>query len=258
MGNSFQGTAEAFAQNAQEVERLLTFDRLIIDVAVEGLKHIEAALEEKNINSVVHVVRNRARLLSNIAESQSLQPYYAAMFNQCVVLLVSYFGAATHTLFRQGVSAALAAGATVSAASEELKVSWRAVAQAEGDREAMFADLLIAQHDISFQDMQSIRRAFEKHLGVPIERTEGANNIIMGQAGRHVIVHAGGVIDAKLVRQVTGAQPRELLPELAVGARLRFQPSDVRLLADSMRLCVASIVAALTEAEAQWQRAGAV
>jgi hypothetical protein len=175
------------------------------------------------------------------------------MFNQCVVLLVSYFGAAAHTLFRQGVAAALAAGANVPAATEELKVSWRAVAQAEGEREAMFSDLLIAQHDISFQDMQSIRRAFEKHLGVIIERSSGLNDIIMGQAGRHVIVHAGGVIDNKIVRQVAGALPRALMPELKVGEPIRFHPSDVRLLTESMTACVGSIVDALTAANTSWQ-----
>ena len=84
---------------------------------------------------------------------------------------MSYCGAAAHTLFCQGVAAALGPGANVSAATEDLKVSWRVVAQAERDREAMFADLLIAQHDISVLDMQSIRRAFAKHLGVLLDRS---------------------------------------------------------------------------------------
>lgn len=242
---TFEDTAQSFSANALEVDRLLTFDRLIIDVAVDGLKQIEAALEERSLHSVLPVVRNRAAMLSNVVESESLRPQYAAMFNQCVVLLVSYFGAATHTLFRQAVATALATGVMVPAATEELKVSWRAVAQAEGDREAMFADLLIAQHDISFQDMQSIRRAFEKHLGVVLERSSGLNDIIMGQAGRHVIVHAGGVIDNKLIRQIAGAHPRVLMPQLKIGEPIRFQPSDVRLLTTSMTACVRSIVDAL-------------
>jgi hypothetical protein len=251
---TFGDTATSFAANALEVDRLLSFDRLIIDVAIDGLRQIEAALEDRNLHSVLPVVRNRAALLSNVAESESLRPQYAAMFNQCVVLLVSYFGAAAHTLFRQGVAAALAAGANVAAATDELKVSWRAVAQAEGDREVMFADLLIAQHGISFQDMQSIRRAFEKHLDVLIERSAGLNDIIMGQAARHVIVHAGGIVDNKLIRQVADAKPRTLMPAPALGDYIRFQPSDVRLLAASMTACLAAIVDSLGRAQAEWQR----
>jgi hypothetical protein len=110
---TFDDTARSFSANALKVDRLLTFDRLIIDVAIDGLRQIEATLEDRNLHSVIPVVRNRAALLSNVAESESLRPQYAAMFNQCVVLLVSYFGAAAHTLFRQGVAAALAAGANV-------------------------------------------------------------------------------------------------------------------------------------------------
>jgi hypothetical protein len=251
---TFEDTAQSFSANALEVDRLLTFDRLIIDVAVDGLKQVETALESRNLHSVLPVVRNRTAMLRNVAESESLRPQYAAMFNQCVVLLVSYFGAATHTLFRQGVAAALATGAAVPAASEELKVSWRVVAQAEEDREAMFADLLIAQHDISFQDMQSIRRAFEKHLGIVLERSSELNDIIMGQAGRHVIVHAGGIIDSRLIRQAAGAEPRALMPKLIIGEPIRFQPSDVRLLTASMTACVRSIVDALATACTSWQR----
>jgi hypothetical protein len=171
-------------------------------------KRIETELEDRNLHSVLPVIRNRAAILSNVADSESLRPQYAAMFNQSIVLLVSYFGAAAHTLFRQGVAVALAAGANVPAATDELKVSRRAVAQAEGDREVMFADLLIAQYDISFQDMQSIRRAFEKHLGVGLQRSASVNDIILGQAGRHVIVHAGGMVDNRMIRQVAGAHRR--------------------------------------------------
>ncbi|MBA3886540.1 MAG: hypothetical protein H0X67_12545 [Acidobacteria bacterium] len=252
---TFADTARSFSANALEVERLLTFDRLIIDVAVGGLKHIEAALEERNLHSVLPVVQHRATMLSNIAVSGSLRPQYAAMFNQCVVLLVSYFGAAAHTLFRQGVAAALTTGADVAAAKDELKISWRAVSQAESDREVMFAGLLIAQYNISFQDMQSIYRAFEKHLGVTLERSAGLNDIIMGQAARHAIVHAGGAADSKLIRQVAGAHPRGLMPQVELGEHIRFQPSDVRLLAASMTACVGSIVDALNAALTQWQGA---
>ena len=182
MAIDFAQARRSFEANALEVERLLTFDRLIVEVAVDALRQIEEALEQRHLHSVLPVVRNRASILSNVAQSESLRPQYAAMFNQCVVLLVSYFGAAVHTLFRQGVVAALMVDADVPAATEELKVSWRSVAKTEGDREAIFADLLIAQHDISFQDMQSIRRAFEQNLEIQVERSADTNDIIVGQA----------------------------------------------------------------------------
>jgi hypothetical protein len=65
------------------------------------------------------------------------------MFNQCVVLLVSYFGSALHTLFRKGVATALSSGADVPVAKRELKVSWNVVVQTGDEPSAIFADLLM-------------------------------------------------------------------------------------------------------------------
>ena len=97
MAIDFAQTRHSFEANALEVERLLTFDRLIVEVAVDALRQIEEALEHRHLHSVLPVVRNRASILSNIAQSESLRPQYAAMFNQCVVLLVSVFwGGSSH------------------------------------------------------------------------------------------------------------------------------------------------------------------
>jgi hypothetical protein len=46
--------------------------------------------------------------------------------------------------------------------------------------------------------------------------------------------HAGGKIDDRLLNQVAGATPRRLKGNLAKGADIRFEPSEVRLLASSM------------------------
>lgn len=256
MHHDFDKAAKSFAANAAEVERLLDFDRLIIDVAVDGLKHVERELEKRNLHSVIGVVQGRATILLNVKTSDSLRPQFEAMFNQCVVLLVSYFGSAVHTLFRQGVRAALSVGAPVPAAHEELKVSWKAVAQAEGDRQAMFADLLIAQHNISFQDMQSISRAFKNQLGIEIVRSGNTNDIVLGQAARHVIVHAAGIVDQRMVDQVARVKPRSLKASLEPGMPIRFAPSEVRTLSASMVQYVAEVSEALTAACAAWCAVG--
>jgi hypothetical protein len=47
-------------------------------------------------------------------------------------------------------------------------------------------------------------------LNVVMERDKDVNNIILGQACRHVIAHRGAVVDERLVRQVKGAQPRTI------------------------------------------------
>jgi hypothetical protein len=216
------------------VEQLLEFGNVIIDMAVDGLKTLEAQLEERNLHSAVQLVKNKATVLSNIKRGDSLRPQYEAMFSQCVVLLVSHFGSAVHDVFRRAVQDALREGLSVPAAAEELKVSWDGIAKTDAPPEALFADLLVAQNDISFQDMQSITRAFKKHLRVAIERDTDTNNIILGQAARHSIVHSGSRIDKRMARQIADAVPRELMKDATLGLPISFTPAQVRMLAESM------------------------
>src|SRR5262245_33008573 len=246
---SFAVIADAFKVNVNAVDRLLNFDHVIIDVAVEGLGGLAFELEEQHgSRRAATIIRNRAKLLANIKSADSLRSQYETIFNQCVVLLVSYFTSAIHTLFRQGIVVALSKGADVPVMSEELKFSWRTMAQAEAEREAVFADLLIAQQNISFQDMQSISRAFKEHLNVQLKRSVDTNNIILGQAARHVIVHAGGIVDKKMLRQVSGCNPRRLKRELKLDDRLQFNPQEIRVLSESMTVYVNDATSALNGA----------
>lgn len=252
MSTEFDDAVSLFEANAGHVDRLLDFGAAIIDVAVDGLRELQGQLEDRNLHSAVTLVRNRTTLLSNVKESDSLRPQYEAMFNQCVVLLVSYFGSSLHALFRRGVARALLEGANVPAAEEELKVSWRGVAESEAEPAEIFAGLLIAQHDISFQDMQSITRAFKKHLGIAVPRTVDTENIIFGQAARHVIAHAGGIIDERILRQIADAKTRTLQPDVSVGVPIQFAPGDVRGLATSMVNYVRELANRLKKASADW------
>jgi hypothetical protein len=253
MNGDFSVTLASFESNLNAVARLLHFDDLIIEAAVGGLRRLQFELEQKNRNLAANTVANRALLLTNLKGADLLRPDYQIMFNQCVVLLVSHFGSALHTLFRQAVAAALRVGALVPAADEELKVSWRAVLAAEADRDLMFADLLIAKHEVSFQDMQSVVRAFKNHLDVNIERTSRTNNIIVGQAARHVIVHSGAIVDGKLLNQVRRANPRTLKPELPeIGQPIQFSTEEVEQLSSDMLAYVQQIVLTLQRSAHGW------
>jgi hypothetical protein len=238
-----------FRTNVNAVDRLLDFDRTIIDVAVEGLQTLALELEQQHsLRRAATRIRNRATMLTNIKTADSLRPQYENIFNQCVVLLISYFTSAIHTLFRQGIVLALSKDVNVPVLSKELKFSWRTMAHDEGEREGVFADLLIAQQNISFQDMQSISRAFKEYLNVQLKRSIHMKNIILGQAARHVIVHAGSIIDKKMIRQVAGCIPRTLKEEPKLGDRLQFNPQEIRVLSESMIVYVNDVISALNVA----------
>ena len=106
-------------------------------------------------------------------------------------------------------------------------------------------DLFILKKDISFQDMQSISRAFEDYVDISLERDQDVNNIIVGQACRNVIVHKGAVIDERLIRQISGAKPRTLKQQLHLGKNVEFTPEEIQVLSASMFLYVNRLCAAV-------------
>lgn len=250
----FFRTADAFTTNVRSVDRLLALPEEIVVVAVDALRAIEPALEQHHLHTPLKTLRHRLTLLTGMERHPAIGAQYEAMFNQCVVLLVSYFDSAVHTLFEQGIAAALASGARLPIVNEKLKISWRGVSQLilEGSSETRFAELLIAHHDISFQDMKSVVRAFHDHLKIDIERTSETNDIILGQAARHAIVHAGGIVDEQMVNQVSGAKPRGLKNTIKQGNVIRFSPDEVRALSMSMTAYVRRVVGLLDEASAGW------
>lgn len=226
--------SEGFKSNADSVYELLEFDTLVLDHVVGGLNQLAHDLEAQGRNVAARTVTNRVAALQNVRNSESLRPRYATIFNQCVVLLVSYFGSAVHSLFIEAVSTGLREGCGLPAGIQEVKFVWRDLSARESPTENVFADLLVAQRDISFQDMQSISKAFSQHIGLELQQDETTNDIILGQACRHVIVHAGGIVDAKMVRQVNKALPRTLKPSVRAGDDVRFDPHEVRHLGGKM------------------------
>ena len=227
-------TAKSIEHNIALVRSLLKFDKDIVDVAVGALDAAVRDLEERKLRSATTPLVNRAQRLKNLATNESLRPQYEAVFNQCVVLLVSYFSSGLHTLLRVSIIMALRLHRDLPVHRQTLEVSWRSLERSEGGREAIFTDLLIAQLKISFQDMKSISRAFRDCLDVMVERDLHTDNIIIGQAARHAMEHAGAVVDARMMGQVSAANRRTIKHDLEIGQPLRFTPSEVEVVADSM------------------------
>src|SRR5262249_15693475 len=84
-----------------------------------------------------------------------------------------------------------------------------------------------AKHDFGFQDMHSTMRAFRDYASRTLARDEIMNNIIAAQACRHVIVHAGGNVSERAVRQVSGAHPRTFRPVLTEGEKLTISRTEI-------------------------------
>ena len=126
-------------------------------------------------------------------------------------------------------------------ADEELKLSVSDLRDLEGGIGDKLPDLFIQKRDISFQDMQSISRTFERYFDVSMTRDEVANDIIVGQASRHVIVHAGSKVDRKMMLQVSKANPRTLKRELREGMMIQYSVDEIHKLGEAMSRYLADL-----------------
>lgn len=223
-----------FKTNRESVRELVNLDRTLVQLFLTGLREMAAELREKNLYAATRRIENRVSALENVQRHDSLRRYYQTMLNQCVVLLVSYFGSAVHDVFRRSVAHAFTSGADVGAVAQEIKICWRDINSAGGPLSETFADVIIAQRDISFQDMQSIARAFESFFGIHIQRTSDVNDLVLAQAARHAIVHSAGLIDQRMMRQLTSAKPRSLKLELTVGEAIQFTSQEIEFVGGAM------------------------
>ena len=146
-----------------------------------------------------------------------------------------YHGAAVHDLFVGAVTSAIRDRSRPAVLKAVLEAPVEEFADDREDVPAFLAELLASKKDISFQDMQSMGRAFSDYFGVTTERNGTVNDIIVAQAARHAIVHTAGIADRRLINQVKGARPRTLKNDLKLNDKLTFTPTEIRMAADAMR-----------------------
>lgn len=227
--------SEAFEHHVESVDRLMNFDRDVLSFAIESIEQLQQRLVKHHQLDNPHLTAVRTiQILRGYRDHDSLRSRYETIFNQALVLLVSYFGSSVHDVFRNSVSEALATDHDSPLLREQVKISFAEMKEANFELRTKAPDLLVNAKDISFQDMKSIARAFKENLGIEIEKTQVVHEIIAAQACRHVIVHAGAVANDALVRQLSKAYPRTLKPKISIGEIIQFSPDEVTLAATSM------------------------
>lgn len=235
--------AKNLSAQVDDVYKLLEFDATILEHAIARLRELQDRLENVHeIKNPYLSVANTIKSLEDIRSNESLKPRYELINNQCIVLLVSFFGSTVHDLFTVSSTIWLRDALPDSLRKHDLKLTLGELADLEFDLSTQLGELISRKENISFQDMRSIKRAFGDYVGVDIVRDETTNNIVAAQAYRHVIAHNGGVVDEKLIRQLESAVPRDLKPNLAEGQHVHFQQEEIRLAASTMIEFVSMLV----------------
>lgn len=234
---------ETFKRHTSDVDRLMAFDREVMQIAVATVEELHNRLvkQQRIENEQLNGAR-ALQILRGIRDNETLKPRFSLILNQAIVLLVSYFGSAVEDIFCYAVSASLRGNSPSRLKKEELKLTVTELLEAVANSDGGVAALFIEKKDLSFQDMQAIQRAFRDYVGVDMGKDSTVNNIILAQACRHVIVHAGGEITPKLIRQISGAVPRDIKSDMVEKATVQFSQQEIQAVADSMMQYLTSLV----------------
>ena len=226
-----------FRQNVESVKKLINFDREVQYIAIDAIEELHQYLvkHQKIENPQINGERT-LQILKGIRTNGALKLKYKTIYNQAVVLLVSYFSSALADIFRYAAKVAILNRKEESILTEKIILKVEDLLGLGQSIEDEVGDLLITKtkKDISFQDMNSVRRSFDDYFGIKIEKDERVNNIILGQACRNSIVHEGGVVNSRVVNQVRGAQPRKLKISIIQGDDISFSVDEISLLSESM------------------------
>ena len=218
-----------FERNIESVESLLNFDRKVLDIAIESIQELHDYLVEyPKISAEQYNGKITLDTLKNIRNNDSLKSKYAAINNQAIVLLVSYFGSAVADIFRRASKIAVITHKDERVLSEELKFKLEELLNLTSTLGDSIGELLITKNNISFQDMKSIQREFKKYFGIKIDRDINVNNIILGQACRHTIAHEAGKVNARVINQVKGAKPRNIKENISEEELIEFTQAEIK------------------------------
>jgi hypothetical protein len=234
MASRIQNALVTFSKNIEAVNQLADLDRGLIDQTIQQLKERDARLKTAKVDNPRLLAGNTLTNLENIRRNDSLRPGFQAIVNQSAVLLASYFASGVSQIFRSAIAGALEHGPSKTLEQHELRFTVRDVKHMGGDIIDAIPDLIAEGPGMSFQDTKSIQRIFKDYLDIDIPRDEVTNDVSMELALRHVLVHNGGIVDRKCLRQTEESLPRTFRREIKLGQSINFNTEEVRAVAATM------------------------
>ncbi len=240
---------QSFDNNITGVEKLVNFDRDVLEMVTDQIESLHQRLvDTKGIHHPQLNGANTLKMLKSIRDHDSLKPRFRIISNQAIVLLVSYFASCVGDIFRHGVSSKIQGEDRGNLIDEEIKISFREMRDRDWNLKEAVPDLLIAKRDLTFQDMGATHRAFDNYLGVSLDRDRTVNNIILAQACRHVIVHAGATVSERMLKQLSGCHPRDLKTEVHLNETIQFSSDEVFAVGQNMRNYVKNLATKVASA----------
>jgi hypothetical protein len=234
-----------FQHNVDDVFALMNFDRTVLDFSIVTLDTLDKQL--KKTHSPLTSVEGHLQALKNIRQNDSMRANYTTIFNQCVVLLVSYFGSSVKDLFIGAVGHCIETSGNEELLEEEVKLTVRELRSVQTGSATAIGEFLAEHKDLTFQDLNSIHRAFQKYFGVQPRRDTLANELATAQACRNAIVHSGSRADDRLLRQIGHLRPRTIKEDLKAGQVIQFSSAEVEQIANTMKTYLTDLCASVAK-----------
>ncbi len=242
MIDELKSIKDNFVQNISSVETLLRFDRFILDYSIDTLESLNnTLLDVYGIENPYLKAEAALKSLKNIKNNNSISIQYKTIYNQALVLLVSYYTSTIKGIFSKSLFPFLNKFDNLKILDEELKITVEQIKINDFNLSSQISDLIIQKKGYSFQDMKSTTKALNECFSFEFSKNNHINNIILGQACRHSIVHNGGKVDQQLLNQIKDANPRDVKSEIS-DENLSFLPDEVLTISNSMCYYVDNII----------------
>lgn len=236
-----------FKNQFKAVSDITKFDSEYLKIVIDILEEVELRLKGTGVVNEAHLPTKALKLLRDLRDKGPQQAKYEPVYNQSVVLLVSYFGSAITDIFNDSLTNLLTEGLEIpqQVMKEAIDLTILELSNLNYDLSKDIGRIIARKADISFQDMQSISRAFKKFFSIEINWDVTVNNIILAQAMRHVIVHHSEIVDEKCVGQLSRAKERKIKPNVEVGEAVKFTKAEIIIIGESMQAYIDALISML-------------
>lgn len=232
-----------FKKNIERVKELLIIDKLMHGLYIKALESVEHKFTEAGViknHPALQGLQSGIRNLKKIRENDSSSPYYKIVYNQSVVLLVSYFESTLEDLFINILLIKISDG-TLNYPANKIKLSLKELCELITNHENI-PIVWLSQNEINFQNINHVESTFKDYFDISSCEDKHIDNIKMGALCRHIIVHSGELISQSNVEAAEKIIHRDIMEKFIAGDKIIFEPEEIMKICESMETYINNII----------------
>jgi len=227
-----------------QIKKMMELDKDVISEAIKQLKELTQGMKDANFGNQHHYPTATISLLNGLVRSGVNRNKYLPLFNQSIVLSVSYFSSTISAIFCDSLWNHLNTVKTFpdKLKKKSIKFSLNELYDLNFGFSKELGRIVARKDNISFQDTKSIKDAFGDYFDVKIIRDKNVDNIIAALALRHAIAHNSEHIDSKCCKMLEVATEREFYPTPKVDSLIKINEVELNIIMNSMQVYVSALV----------------